>query len=339
MSAKITLEGCLIDSRGETVQISSLENIVRNLINDFPLYDESFYSMNRNQLKNEISCINWKINSEPVFNAFVRTATNEIGINLFTIFSIISIPKIAKHVNNTIQADTISVEELRKLIHNIPNSLSYELDSLFKIWSSSQEETHKLKVWQLSNFPIVEELFFFDKIFRFIIWHEVSHWNFFRFKESIGYRLFDQTRSHIYNFLQEGKFIDSESIKIACEYLRYQEIEIQWLNEITADSMAAMSCIMRANSQYQKRDWYASFAMLFGLLGYYQFFLTEIQGYNLSFESHPPVGFRQEVLYYILSKELGMSMQQFIEDEFGSGIIVSCLISQILESYCKLKSY
>lgn len=339
MAAKITFEGRLFDIGGEINQPSSLEKLVRILINDFPLYDESFYSLSLNHLKDEISSISWKINADSAFNAFVRSSKNEIGVNLFTICSIMSIPKISKYINDAVQSETISIEDLGYLIDNIPDSLLYELDSLFDIWQRIQEESNNSGIWKLSNFPLVEDLFFFDKIFRFVMWHEVSHWNFFRFKEPICSKLFDQTRFHLSNFLREGKFIDSKSVEIACQYLQYSEIENSWLNEITADSMAAISCIMKhASSQYDKRDWYASFAMLFGLLGYYQFFLTGIRGYEISFESHPPVGFRQEILYYILSQELGMSMKQFLEDEFGAGVLVSCVISRILENYCRLKN-
>ncbi len=337
MPASISLEGSLSNDVS-SVGIKSLKNLFELLINDFQTYPTHYYSISPNELKSQMNEVKWKIASTPIFNAFVRPKTNEIGVNLFSILSIMSIPKITDFIQALITNNkTINLSQLDKIIKNIPVSISSEVGELFKTWQNVDNSSLRKNVWNINEFSKVSNFFFFENMMRFLIWHETSHWNFERFNIEYKDNIIGQTFSHLNNFLKEGNFIDENSIYIAYDYLSDEEVCYHWSNEISADTMSALGCIQMCKNSEERMNFYASLAIMFGLLTYYQDYLINFRNIDLSFRTHPPVAFRQEILLYNLSKEHQMNLKDFITYEYGTGVAVNMIMRQILDNYRQLK--
>lgn len=337
MPASISFEGSLSNDVSN-VGIKSLKNLFELLINNFQTYPTHYYSISQNELKFQMDGIKWKIASNPIFNAFVRPKTNEIGVNLFSILSIMSIPKIANFIQKIIiHNKTINLSQLDKIIKNIPASVSPEVGELYKTWQKVENISLRTNAWNINFFSEVSNFFFFENMMRFLIWHETSHWNFERFNVEYKDNVIGQTFSHLNNFLKEGNFIDKNSIYIAYDYLSDEEVCYHWSNEISADTMSAIGCIQMCKNSEERRIFYASLAIMFGLLAYYQDYLISFKNVDLSFRTHPPVAFRQEILLFILSKEHQMNIKDFITYEYGTGVAVNMIMGQILDNFRQLK--
>lgn len=332
MTTKITFEGKLIDFEGKAYDAEPLKNLLGLIINKFPLYPEKYYDSNLAQINNDIKDVHWKLCSEPYFNAFMRPTSNEIGINLFVILTILATPNISTYINESHSKATISIDDAKKSIENIPGLLITELDQLFNIWAKAQGECVEHGVWNLADFPLIQYFYFFEPIGRFLVWHETAHWHLRRFNDSTKRVFFDRTQSHITNFIQD-EYSDNNLSKIVIRNLNNVEIRENWVEEITCDVMSTFCHITNFVEAYQRRDFYAALAIVFGMFQYQTYFFSRFYEEELSYHSHPPVAFRRDVLYYIIAKELDMTLHDFIQYEFGAGLLADGILSGILKEY------
>ena len=306
--------------------------LIRRIVNDFPLYPANFYAVDRGRIEEEARSVVWIVDAQPFFNAYAQPGANQIGINLFTILSILALPRLSKYLDDVLHGDSLPIDQAIHFSSHPTAEVLAEVDGLFATWSRIHWQLQQHAGWVLAEFPRDPGLSYYVGMLRFILFHEIGHWNYERFTPAAQQLLHDRTVEHMRDYLPHFAEINGDAAATwIAEYLGDDCRRAKWLKEVTADSMAAFACEMFCSTQQQQRDWYASLAISFGIMKYYEFYVSRLG--EISYEAHPPTVFREGVLYHILSREKNISPRQFLTDEFGAGVIAGELMSNVLSAY------
>lgn len=328
----IKFNGYLIDTNGQAVEPTPIIKYIASLINIYPKYDSSYYLPEYNPISDEILKIKWIIGSSSTLNAWTIPKINEIGINLFTMSSIISMPNLSHIINEFFMREIVTIDEIKIYIKNTIKESYNDINNLFNIWSRNILPENNYIRWNFSEFCQIKNEFFFEDIFRFIMWHELSHWNLFKFKDDKKNMILGQTKKHLGEFLN-CNMLDDKDLKIVKEYLSKKNIYNSWIEEITADTMSIISAIKLVEFNAKKKQRvYSSLAVAFGLMKYFETFSCYYYNSELTYTTHPPVKFREQILMYILSKENNLTITQFIEYQYGSALVMQVYLEQLLQN-------
>lgn len=308
--------------------------LIRRIVNDFPLYPANFYAVDRAVIEREARSVVWIVDAQPFFNAYARPSANQIGINLFTILSILALPRLSRYLDDVLRSDSLSINQAIQFSSHPTADVLAEVDGLFATWSRIHWQLQEHGGWVLAEFPRDPGLSYYVGMLRFMLFHEIGHWNYERFTTTAQQLLHDRTVEHMRDYLPCFAEINGDAAATwIAEHLGDDCRRAKWIKEITADSMAAFACEMFCLAQRQQRDWYASLAISFGIMKYYEFYASTLG--EISYEAHPPTVFREGLLYHILSREKNMSPRQFLTEEFGAGGIAGELMSNVLSAYVR----
>jgi len=233
----------------------------------------------------------------------------------------------------------ISIDEIENLV--IPREILIEMHDVMKIWNSVDNtgSSGLDDIWdhmdrknlEVARIPL-------QKMLVFVTFHEFFHW----YKTVCLSDAWEEIRGRVKNELTSWLSEDptvSKAIRQNISLLFKSDPKAfeYWTEEIQADLMASEYCRDYFPGGFS--DLYATQAWLYSMLLMMQeVFYKFIAKKAMSMRTHPPANIRQSIICYINARHLKISQVEFLTKQWGTGVIISALMSRIFTLYFSMLS-
>ena len=266
-------------------------------------------------------------------------AEGEIQINLGLFFRFLELTRTIAWMKDCVQrTGSISVGAMLTL--EIPKQVVDEVKGVMRTWSANQRaESADLAVMfpdgpgqQYQSIEYVPH-----EMLIFAAFHEFAHWYQTSFRPSEWDKLMSKTKEYVVSWLSDDSYTDDGyRQKAGFLFRRHPDVLAAWSEEVQSDILAVQFCEWYFSDGDSRRirqarqDTYTAQALLYGTLQLSEIYYEHILKRPPSWQTHPPVYIRKNIFCYVGSKELKLSLADFISKEWGAGTFITAAMERLL---------